>query len=165
MNRTIAAHTEPRLVPDGQVVAYVNVSAVGAGGRRVTLRNRDGVSASIDLTPAEWARFKAGIIDGDAAPYLTGYELRWGADGGPEQKRYFTADNMVDAAVRLSERIFYLDSDEKVGGAYVSLAQLPSGRQMIWWTKCSNERPTSEGALEPPESSIAGAREDGICAA
>lgn len=68
--------------------------------------------------------------------------------------RYFGPGDMADACVRFSERVIELDRDPVVGAAWVQLTRLPdsiypNGLQLAAWTKVSNERPTSDGALTP----------------
>lgn len=83
------------------------------------------------------------------------YELTSGGrHSQPEQARYFGPCNASDAFVRASERILDLDHDDSVGGAWVHLKRLPDsiypeGLPLIYWTKTSNESPTSDGELAP----------------
>lgn len=82
------------------------------------------------------------------------YELTYGSNTGAGEPRYFDPFEQCDAAVRTAERILELDRDDSVWGGWVHLKRLPDsiypeGLCLISWTKCSNERPTSEGRLEP----------------
>lgn len=151
-DRTIAAFTEcpPNGHPPNEFVQYVNISANDGGEVRITVRNRDGSSAAMDLKRGDWFRFKSEIVERDGPPGHTHFELRWGSERDEEQRRYFPAHQQCDAAVRLSERIVALDGDASIRAAFASLVELPTGRTLVSWTKCSDERPTSEGDLDPP---------------
>lgn len=90
------------------------------------------------------------------APFVYGvYELRSGGGHVMEEKRFFSQCNMVDAVVRLSERVKLLDDDPTISAAFASLRLVKSdgsdgdygGQSLASWTKCSDERPTSAGAL------------------
>lgn len=82
----------------------------------------------------------------------TVYELVWGSDRAPEQRRYFEPTRHTDAVVRLSERVIEMDRDPNVSAAYASLRQLPEGNTLAAWTKTSDERPTDEGSETPPST-------------
>lgn len=83
------------------------------------------------------------------------YELTSGGrDGRGIPARYFGPSEHADACVRAAELILDLDRDDSVGGAWVHLKRLPDGiyadgLPLLYWTKVSNERPTTEGALSP----------------
>ena len=82
------------------------------------------------------------------------YELTYGSNCGTGEPRYFDPFEQCDAAVRTAERIIELDRDDSVWAGWVHLKRLPDsiypeGLCLIAWTKCSNERPTSEGRAEP----------------
>lgn len=82
------------------------------------------------------------------------YELTFGSNTGTGAARYFDPFEQCDSAVRTAERILELDRDESVWAGWVHLKRLPDsiypeGLTLISWTKCSNERPTSEGRLAP----------------
>ena len=77
-----------------------------------------------------------------------------GKDGRNVPPRYFGPNKISDACVRFSEAVVSLDSDPSVGGGWVALKRLPDniypeGMHLLHWTKTSNERPTSDGALSP----------------
>lgn len=89
-------------------------------------------------------------------------ELRWGGGHAAEQRRFFGQSNMCDAVVRLSERVLELDRDPAISAAFASLRRvradgsdgLYGGDGLVNWTKCSDERPTSEGAETPEGAGV-----------
>lgn len=84
------------------------------------------------------------------------FEVSLGSNVSDTEMRYFGPTELPDAAVAFSEAVVFMDAIDEYQSAWVALKRLPDsiypeGVHILHWTKVSNERPHSLGALSPDD--------------